>query len=163
MANNKLIKFKKLRGPTIKGKKLLLTLNKNEKAKILNNIAREWRYLIRQQFSYEAGLSGDGYVEKWKPLTPKYLERKEKNGLHLGILEASNPKLYQRYNKSIRTNSSNFSMYIEYPRLISGKSKVPVTAAVHQTYNKIGRPRRRIIIKGLKESVRSEIRKYFNE
>lgn len=149
-------------GPTIGGRKPFLLLSDNDKRNILNNIKKEWRYLIRLHFDAEGGITLSGGIRKWKPLSQKYKSWKENNEYSDNILELSKPTLSTRYQRGITSNVKNFQIYIPYPDLIYPKTKnnpQQVTAAVHQ----LGRVKRPIIKSSFIRVARNKIRDYLTE
>ncbi len=51
------ISFGRKRGPTINGSKPLLTLDNKERGKILQDIRKDWKELIRLHFTSKGGIS----------------------------------------------------------------------------------------------------------
>lgn len=157
-----LFDFNPQRGPTVKGKKKLLSLDDKEKKIILNQIKSDWEQLLTFHFEAEGGIS-DSRITKWRPLTEKHLNFKEDNGYIEDILQMSTPTLLQRYKRGIKINSKNFKIEIQFPTLKHGaRGNNPVSASVHQkSYN--GRPVRRIIKKDFTASARKRLIEYLTK
>lgn len=153
-----LIEFKRKLGPTVEGKKPLLSLSNQQKEELLKLIRKDWRELIRLHFKAEGGIS-DGKVYSWKPLSEKYLEFKRQKGLQGGILEATTPNLSSRYQKSIRYNPKSFRIWMTFPPLKTGGGTAD--AGVHQLPGT--RIKRRIIKKDFVAAARKRVLGYFTK
>lgn len=156
-----LINFSRKLGPTIEGKKSLLKLDRPEREIILRDIKKEWKKLIDLHFEAESGITLRGKLA-WQPLTDDYEVRKHESGLLPGILESSTPTLAQRYKKSIHYNSKNFSIKIDFPKLVTGPSRPSsgyADAGVHQ----LGHIKRPLVMAGFNKIAKDKIIQYLKK